>query len=1405
MPTSTKSIPVQYDASTVRALLAQQLTAIQVKADQDLLDQLTQDYLSWQKDFRVDSNTQYSLRVMVVQFLKVALEQRQELRQKQALAYKQFTQVLGRSHTDQDREQAMLRYCQHLGFSTQQLKGDQKAFTRWFDQQAVRERYLRRQAQLNRQLAFIGQRLGLLCVDELAVHPSPTELWYQLRIEESVIPLFMDTEHRVALAAFTALKQAVLQLPEALRAKLVSADAQQYLYRFAMEVSLNVWLQIEALTLVVAISPEHFFNIARQRFKAAMGADDFLVRARIVTLVMQHQAQHPHLLDLIDQMLNDPSAHVRQALVRLLVTLDDDRLSRFLPQLALQDSEAVVRAECFLAFEQQLTTPVRLKLAVKLLVQCFEQESQPYVLKVALRQVAQLPLGFHQQQPSFISYWLQKLTPAIEQLRQQQPNIAIKRWAAQMQERLWLMAEPKRFACYQALQAEVSQLKPNKRFRLQRAYLTEQGEAVFCRILAVIAQDNFGFQVEVLPWGLYISRGHRFGLRFWRVWHELRHSGTDKREAFRHTIGRIFHGTLRIPSAILAEQSETRVPGEPRMLDSEQGWRPYLPLVDELISALDEGYPVQPIRLYTAEGITEVQAPRNPLKRLVARFQLNFRFAQLNELRNWLETDNHNPALYLRRVHQMGFSIYFHPHQDEYCETGQRQIEAKVARFFPDTGSGQTQPNRFLAPAALPFSFEQLTGQLQDYFFSLYDNTIFHLSLFIAGISVVFYGNHWRQVRQLRRARAQIPLVIGGWGTRGKSGTERLKAAVSNALGYGLVSKTTGCEAMFLYAYDFGPLHELFLFRPYDKATIWEQKQVVEIAKDLGSKVFLWECMALTPEYVRILQQQWMQDDYLTLTNTFPDHEDLQGPAGINIPQVMTEFIPKNSRLFTTEEVMRPILQQSAYEKQTQFTGVGWLEAGQIAPDLLNRFPYAEHPLNIALVASTFKDLGVEQDFAIHAMADNVVPDIGVLSVSPTAALQGRQFEFINGMSANERLGCLSNWQRMGMAEQTLARNPDLWLMTVVNNREDRIARSKVFADILVNDISADCHLLIGNNLDGLLNYIHDAWRASMSDLQIWSEEDPSDKANDLALQRFIRLVRQQRVPVSEQELNARLEQICLRRDWVTGEAQAALIQPQVQQQQQRLKENFETYQSLRTQLLSAKPEHWRTYTEQIQTQLETWFFARIHVVHDYYASGEAVIHQICQHTPPGLKARVMGIQNIKGTGLNLVYRVQAWTQIEHGLRMLSSDTPSQFEQGLQVLSGIQDYGQLSELAVSASLEQASSKPFAQHERIQAELRYLENKQRQAMQAWESSRSQQSDTTTAPKSGLSRMGLQLLTGLEAFLDAGDAIKRRKISLQVYQDLTNERISIERAAFEIRQLNSRQKGGWLLQQVRKWIG
>ena len=130
---------------------------------------------------------------------------------------------------------------------------------------------------------------------------------------------------------------------------------------------------------------------------------------------------------------------------------------------------------------------------------------------------------------------------------------------------------------------------------------------------------------------------------------------------------------------------------------------------------------------------------------------------------------------------------------------------------------------------------------------------------------------------------------------------------------------------MFIQAHAFGEPLEIPLFRPYDKATIWEHANLLRLAAGMQPSVFLWECMGLTPAYVDVLQRQWTRDDLATITNTYPDHEDIQGPAGFDVATTIAGFVPRRSRVITTEQQMRPILQASCDRGRPNCAAwVGW-------------------------------------------------------------------------------------------------------------------------------------------------------------------------------------------------------------------------------------------------------------------------------------------------------------------------------------------------------------------------------------------------------------------------------------------------------------------------------------------------
>ena len=1308
------------------------------------------------------------------------------------LRYAEYTRRLAETVTLQERQQQILNFARELGASRRDCAADRRAFARWFDHSAVVDRYNYQHAEIERQISTALERLGVmsrLILEKLSPREGEQVTWDRLALERSIRPLLVHNgDARIRVAAFHCLAAALRALPTGKQEGYVTESTLQYIYRSALNPRAHVWIQYEALVLLQDLSPTSLTTALQNRLRQAREGDDMFVRHRAVNILARNLDAIPSLIDLLEVVYQDHSAFVRQGLAEALVKLPREHVCAAFATLCEHDPSPQVRAAAINGLPQLITTEQNFEDLLGMLCARLRDEQDPFVIRVGLHAVEHGHLSLlDAKQHAQAERWCAELAPELDTLRAQNESMKVRRWAALTTERLWSNAEVKRRELKWQLKERLSEVKPGTQKSIATDHLSEFDTATLGRVLSVLAQDGY-------DWGVMrgrnrlVLRNHRHRFRFWRWLYELRHPSTDKRQAHRHTTGRVFYGNLIAPSARMAELSETKVPGEPLYIAPEDGWRPYLPLVDQLFSCMDESK--GQVTIYTAEGTTRIRAPHSPLKWLRARIALVRNFAHFADLRNWQEDSQANPNTYVNEARRLGFDIEFrgHPSETEFP----RQPDPSVSRFFA------------LTP---PFGVSVSWEQFKEYFFSIYENSLYELGIFTAALAALFIGRHVYLNRALRKARQHIPLVVGGWGTRGKSGTERLKSGLFNALGYSVVSKTTGCEAMFLHGMPFGQLREMFLFRPYDKATIWEQANVLRLAQELDAEVFLWECMGLQPVYVEILQRQWMRDDIATITNTYPDHEDLQGPAGINVAETISRFIPPRSTVLASEEQMLPVLKAVAREAQTECKAVGWLEAGMLTNDVMERFPYEEHPYNVALVLAMAGELGIEPVYAVKEIADRVVPDLGVLKTYPRARVQDRFLEFIMGNSANERLGCLTNWTRMGLDKQDIYDEPHTWVTTVVNNRADRVARSRVFANILVEDISVDRHFLIGTNLKGLRGYIEEAWQDHIGTVTLWPETHPDEPLAVLE-----QAARRMRIPLSEEHVRARLTamldglEITVDPSLIDhlpdlGALKTALdgldtdtdVGRIVAHTEQNLNQ-MQRYTEFAARVGSSDAKN-STLDDEFRKLLWEWFTVKLVVIEDSHATGEQIVQRICDETPPGIYNRIMGMQNIKGTGLDFVYRWEAWLACHTACEQLLSNDPVASREGLRALAGFQEFGLLSEWHVRDALEKLRERPAAQSELFQAELPLIEKNLETALEAARSA------TTTIRQSGWVS---KLTDAVEAFLDAGDAIKRRKIANQIYKDLVAQRISHQRAALELQKLNKRQKGGWLNKRISEMI-
>ncbi|MCS7336841.1 MAG: hypothetical protein NZ739_01180 [Verrucomicrobiae bacterium] len=1385
------------------------MTELEVRLYGSLIEQCVAEFKLWvaQKREDLDAVTDNDW----IDFLKLRISQElrtlEELRQMHA----RFTRALGAARRVEDRRQIILDFARYLGSSPIELRKDAAAFARWFDADAVTDRYYRRHARREQYISFLLGRLGAVAqrvLRNLNRADAQMAFWNALQLEAVVKPLLVhDGDVRVCLAAFKCLATALMALAPELQEIAVDDDTLQYIYRSALQRQQQVWIQCAALELLVTLSRDSFERVLKQRLLHPVPGDDMFVRRKAVKLLAQnfHRLSWAH--ELVSAVFADPSPFVRQVLPQAIIKAPTETAAQWIEQLLTTDPSPQVRAAAWLEWPG-LVADLRFRdHAFHIFRKLATQERDEFVLRViclvAERCTATLWSKFGQVPIE----WQTIVRNVLITLRCSAASLKVRRWASEALESVLVECDPDAHALRDCLAAFVRSIPPGRSRRLPRALSEGLDPVFFGRVWAVVCRHDYGVQLRRTRRGYVVARGNIFGFRWWRWLHEFLHPSPDKRQAFPHTIGRIFDGQMHVATNILAELAQTKVPGEPLYIPEEGGWRPYLPLLDEYVSAVELGHRAQEFRVFSTEGVTTVTPPRG-LRRLLAAVKLTFKFREFAEKRNWREHMPEPPTSYLRALEKLGFKTRFEPYVDA---TGRPlPPDPAVTRFFPAFGALALLEDIWGVFEEYCKTLYQSSDRFYEYFVSLYQNSVLELAVFVIIFGLLFFGLHLYANLKVRFWRRRIPLVVGGWGTRGKSGTERLKAALFNALGFGVLSKTTGCEAMVLHAHPFGKLKEMFLFRPYDKATIWEQANVVRLAGGFNTDVLLWECMALRPSYVHVLQRSWMHDDISTITNTYPDHEDLQGPAGINIPEVIACFIPTKSTLVTSEEQMLPVLAAEAERCGTRVKPVTWLEAGLITHDVLQRFPYEEHPYNVALVLGLAEELGIDRDFAIKEIADRVVPDLGVLKTFPVATIRTRRLEFTNGMSANERFGTLSNWARTGFDRQDYIKEPGVWLTTVVNNRADRVPRSQVFARILVNDISADRHVLIGGNLTGLLGYIRDAWNERAPHISLWKDPSRPDQAE--ALRTLEQYAIQMRLPFSDALIKTHLK-IMLSAQPQIKDPDALLVywdQPEALKSHlaplnlgeietgilnnlQYELQIYREYQAFAERIRSATPGQAQELNEQFRELLQKWFNSKIIVVWDYYASGDEIIDLIARHTPPGFLNRIMGIQNIKGTGLDFVYRWLAWEACYKAAAPLRAEHVRLTPQLIAPLVAFNEFGVLCEEFVRETITRLKNSNQYQPPQLLAELdRVLER-----MDAALAEIRRKINAGGSRKTGWFE---SFLLRLEEFLDAGDAVRRRIQADRIYEDLVNERISRDRAAVELQALTQRQKGGWLLKKL-----
>ena len=408
--------------------------------------------------------------------------------------------------------------------------------------------------------------------------------------------------------------------------------------------------------------------------------DDFFVRRRALLQAGEVIDKIPAFKRFMSHVMKDPSPYMRQSIPKILGNFADEDLLFYLKKLVLRDSSIEVQASAILEIESFVERDSLFDDLLQLLGKVLAKEKDMFVLRVALLCAVKVLEKLKEQQNSQrIQTWFEGLIPAIEGLHVESPIIPVKRWAAQTREKMWVLFDDKAYELKSILQKELHRMKPAKRKKVSSFIWSDYDEDLLGRVLAEMSQADFGYYLEKKWFGLYITRGHIMRFRTWRFWQEFRTPSPDKRQAFNHTIGRHLRGTIHAPSYIMGELTETKVPGEPLILSEELGWRPFIPLLDEINSSMDYIFQPKDVKVFTSEGITAISPPKELRDRFKAKVNIALNFIKIARMRNWKADSQSDPAAYIKYFADLGFNITFkgYPKLSELPST-----DEGVAKFF---------------------------------------------------------------------------------------------------------------------------------------------------------------------------------------------------------------------------------------------------------------------------------------------------------------------------------------------------------------------------------------------------------------------------------------------------------------------------------------------------------------------------------------------------------------------------------------------------------------------------------------------------------------------------------------------------------------------------------------------------
>jgi hypothetical protein len=419
----------------------------------------------------------------------------------------------------------------------------------------------------------------------------------------------------------------------------------------------NIWEQVAALLISWHLERPALFAVDLAAIlEMSHGREDgFFLRANLMEHAKQDRSFFESLRPQFPKFMFDASAYVR---IRALELLTIQRESMLLLERCEEgDRDPQVQPALLYCFADLLFENDQIERVLQSFQHFYGQVTTDARGAFLQRLNERLMTALHEGQ-GLTRGLCNSLARVLDIVRRDEQD-SLRRLSSLTRRCLQILAQPEQRALFVKLSRTLIEEKNAEGWVWPHAASVEE----IAPVLTVLAYFGLGYEVRDKAGAIEIRSAYGTSFSVWRFIHELKTPGGNKRQGAAHWKSRYLQGEVRIPSSLTCELVATTVPGEPLYIPEAGGWRPWLPLLCDVYRMIFR-FPV--LRIFTSDGVTIVERPGPWIQRVKAWLHLVLAYERMSRLRNWTARHGADPAAYIKRLHDLGFSTRFVPaHADD--------------------------------------------------------------------------------------------------------------------------------------------------------------------------------------------------------------------------------------------------------------------------------------------------------------------------------------------------------------------------------------------------------------------------------------------------------------------------------------------------------------------------------------------------------------------------------------------------------------------------------------------------------------------------------------------------------------------------------------------------------------------